>query len=429
MSNEFYDEDYTKNASIEIILEDTFHPDTILTTLSGTKKEFQTFYSTDPIKGSIQITLNNNSNKVHHSGIKIELIGEIDIHINNEESNNINNNQFNRFLYLSKNLSSQGYLNNKINNFDFEFKAMEKPYDSYVGKIFSIKYFLLVTIDMGFSLIKKEKEICVFNCDKNLKKINELFTNDNNKIKVEIGVESLLHVCFELDRKNYHLKDVISGKVTFKKINLELENMSLKLLKIESLFGQQDEAESLGFYEIMEGTPSSTDDVIYFKMYLKAFNNLSQSIKNEMNNNINVSYYLNLEICDTENRNFFKKIEINLFRLPEEYYNKMRQNILEGKKNNLFSISNININEQKNSYKNNKKNKIKNLFSNIKNPLEDDININNDNSDKDNEEEDDKDKKEENNSNNISNDKDKEDSDEIKKNKRKKKIKSLFNSD
>ena len=430
MSNEFYDEDYTKSASIEIILEDTFHPDTILTTSSGTKKEFQTFYSTDPIKGSIQITLNNNSNKVHHSGIKIELIGEIDIHINNEESNNnINNNQFNRFLYLSKNLSSQGYLNNKINNFDFEFKAMEKPYDSYAGKKFSIKYFLLVTIDMGFSLIKKEKEICVFNCDKNLKKINELFTNDNNKIKVEIGVESLLHVCFELDRKNYHLKDVISGKVTFKKINLELENMSLKLLKIESLFGQQDEAESLGFYEIMEGTPSSTDDVIYFKMYLKAFNNLSQSIKNEMNNNINVSYYLNLEICDTENRNFFKKIEINLFRLPEEYYNKMRQNILEGKKNNLFSISNINIKEQKNSYKNNKKNKIKNLFSNIKNPLEDDININNDNSDKDNEEEDDKDKKEENNSNNISNDKDKEDSDEIKKNKRKKKIKSLFNSD
>ena len=429
MSNEFYDEDYTKSASIEIILEDTFHPDTILTTLSGTKKEFQTFYSTDPIKGSIQITLNNNSNKVHHSGIKIELIGEIDIHINNEESNNINNNQFNRFLYLSKNLSSQGYLNNKINNFDFEFKAMEKPYDSYVGKKFSIKYFLLVTIDMGFSLIKKEKEICVFNCDKNLKKINELFTNDNNKIKVEIGVENLLHVCFELDRKNYHLKDVISGKVTFKKINLELENMSLKLLKIESLFGQQDEAESLGFYEIMEGTPSSTDDVIYFKMYLKAFNNLSQSIKNEMNNNINVSYYLNLEICDTENRNFFKKIEINLFRLPEEYYNKMRQNILEGKKNNLFSISNINIKEQKNSYKNNKKNKIKNLFSNIKNPLEDDININNDNSDKDNEEEDDKDKKEENNSNNISNDKDKEDSDEIKINKRKKKISSLFNSD
>ena len=429
MSNEFYDEDYTKSASIEIILEDTFHPDTILTTLSGTKKEFQTFYSTDPIKGSIQITLNNNSNKVHHSGIKIELIGEIDIHINNEESNNINNNQFNRFLYLSKNLSSQGYLNNKINNFDFEFKAMEKPYDSYVGKIFSIKYFLLVTIDIGFSLIKKEKEICVFNCDKNLKKTNELFTNDNNKIKVEIGVESLLHVCFELDRKNYHLKDVISGKVTFKKINLELENMSLKLLKIESLFGQQDEAESLGFYEIMEGTPSSTDDVIYFIMYLKAFNNLSQSIKNEMNNNINVSYYLNLEICDTENRNFFKKIEINLFRLPEEYYNKMRQNILEGKKNNLFSISNINIKEQKNSYKNNKKNKIKNLFSNIKNPLEDDININNDNSDKDNEEEDDKDKKEENNINNISNDKDKEDSDEIKKNKRKKKIKSLFNSD
>ena len=437
MSSQIYDSNYSENANIEILLEDTFHPNTILSNIYGNKLECPTFYGSEPIKGSVQIILNNNSSRLHHSGIKIELIGEIDIHMNdNDENNNITNNQFNRFLSLTNNLSSQGILNKENNIYDFEFKSVEKQYDSYKGTQFSIRYILLVTIDMGMSSIKKEKEICIFNCDKNLKKINQLFIEDNNKIKVEIGVESLLHVCFELDRKNFHLKDTITGKVSFKKINLELENMSLRIIKIESLFGKEGEIEPLGIYEIMEGSPSSTEDIIYFKMYLKGFNNLTQTIKNEMNNNIRVSYYLSLEICDSENRNFFKKIEINLFRLPEEYYNKMRQNILEGKKNNIYDINDINLgnNNKINIIKNNKKkenknkkNKIKNLFANIKNPLADNINIENNYSD-------DEEEKEENNNNKIVNNNvdknfENENKDEIKQKQKKKKISSLFNSD
>ena len=437
MSSQIYDSNYSENANIEILLEDTFHPNTILSNIYGNKLECPTFYGSEPIKGSVQIILNNNSSRLHHSGIKIELIGEIDIHMDdNDENNNMTNNQFNRFLSLTNNLSSQGVLNKENNVYDFEFKSVEKQYDSYKGTQFSIRYVLLVTIDMGMSSIKKEKEICIFNCDKNLKKINQLFIDDNNKIKVEIGVESLLHVCFELDRKNFHLKDTITGRVSFKKINLELENMSLRIVKIESLFGKEGEIEPLGIYEIMEGSPSSTEDIIYFKMYLKGFNNLTQTIKNEMNNNIKVSYYLSLEICDSENRNFFKKIEINLFRLPEEYYNKMRQNILEGKKNNIYEINDINLgnNSTINGIKNNKKkenknkkNKIKNLFANIKNPLEENINIENNYSD-------DEEEKEENNNNiiinnNIDKNSENENKNEIKKKKKKKKISALFNSD
>ena len=436
MSSQFYDSNYSENADIEILLEDTFHPNTIMTNIYGNKLECPTFYGSEPIKGSVQISLNNNSSRLNHSGIKIELIGEIDIHANEneEENNNINNNQFNRFLSLTNNLSSQGVLNRDNNIYDFEFKSIEKQYDSYRGKKFSIKYLLLVTIETGLSSIKKEKEICIFNCDKNLKRINELFMNDKNKIKVEIGVESLLHVCFELDRKNYHLKDTITGRVSFKKINLELENMSLRIIKIESLFGKEGEIEPLGLYEIMEGSPTSTEDIIYFKMYLKGFNNISQTIKNEMNNNIRVSYYLCLEICDSENRNFFKKIEINLFRLPEEYYNKLRQNILEGKlNNNIYEINDVNkdkknINNKMNKKQENKnkKSKIKNLFANIKNPLTDNINIeNNDNEDDDNQ-------NEKNNNiiiNNNNKNNDKINKEEVKQKQKKKKISSLFNSD
>ena len=423
MSNSYFDSDDSGNASIDILIEDTYHPNTIMSNAYGKKLECPTFYGSEPIKGSIQISLNN-SQKLKHSGIKIELIGEIDIHINdNETENPLNNNQFNRFLSLTNNISKQGTLNKEINLFNFEFKGVEKQYDSYRGKKFSIKYILLVTINIGLSSVTKEKEICIFNCDRNLKKINKLFKNEdiNNKVKVEIGVENLLHVCFELDRKNYHLKDVVTGKISFKKINLELENMSLKIIKIESLFGKEGEIEPLGIYEIMDGSPSSTEDIIYFKMYLKGYNNLSETIKNEMNNNINVSYYISLEICDTENRNFFKKIEINLFRLPEEYYNKIRQNIIEGKKD-LYDDEDYISNEQKNNnvFKNNSKNKkIKNIFANVKNPLEEDIKID----DKD------KDENKTKNKNKININEEEIDKENLIKTQSKKKISSLFNSD
>ena len=434
MSTSFLESNNTGNILINILVEDTYHPNTIMSNVYGNKLECPTFYGLEPIKGTIQIILNN-SQRINHDGTKIELIGQIDIHINDNETENLlnnSNNQFNRFLSLTNNISKQGILNKEVNLFNFEFKGVEKQYDSYRGKKFSIKYFLLVTINTGLSSITKEKEICIFNCDKNLKKINKLFKkeNKNDIIKVEIGVENLLHVCFELERKNYHLKDVISGKVSFKKINLELENMSLKIIKIESLFGKEGEIETLGIYEIMDGSPSSTEDIIYFKMYLKGYNNLSQTIKNEMNNNINVSYYISLEICDTENRNFFKKIEINLFRLPEEYYNKIRQNIIEGKNNLNEYENNIDEKEQKiNSNKIIKNNKIKNLFANIKNPLEEEIMINQNENDNNNDNDNDNEKNNRNNININIEEKKEIDNEDLKKRQNKKKINSLFNSD
>lgn len=431
MSSSLFDSNDYGNASIEILVEDTYHPNTIMSNAFGNKLECPTFYGQEPIKGTIQIILNN-SQKLNHSGLKIELIGQIDIHINDnsvENSMNNNNNPFNRFLSLSNNIANQGTLNKEVNLFNFDFKSVEKQYDSYRGKNFSIRYILLVTLNIGLSTITKEKEICIFNCDKNLKKINQLFKSDNknNLVKVEIGVENLLHVCFELDRKNFHLKDTISGRVSFKKINLELENMSLKIIKIESLFGKEGELEPLGVYEIMDGTPSSTEDIIYFKLHLKGYNNLSQTIKNEINNNINVSYYISLEISDTENRNFFKKIEINLFRLPEEYYNKIRQNIIEGKKpiyeDNELGNNKDEDNNYFNNNKNVKKNKIKNLFAGVENPLEDKIKSNEDiKNDNDNYQ---------NANNKINNNAEDEEKnyEELKKKQNKKKISSLFNSD
>ena len=156
MSNSLFESNDSGNITIDILVEDTYHPNTIMSNVYGNKLECPTFYGLEPIKGTIQILLNN-SKKINHSGIKIELIGQIDIHVNdnNEENTiNINNdNQFNRFLSLTNNISNQGVLNKELNLYNFEFKGIEKQYDSYRGKKFSIKYILLVTVNIGISSI------------------------------------------------------------------------------------------------------------------------------------------------------------------------------------------------------------------------------------------------------------------------------------
>ena len=76
---------------------------------------------------------------LNHLGIKIELIGKVDICINDNTENSLNNNnknQFNKFLSLKNNISSQGTLNKEFNIFNFTFQGKVKPYDSYRGKIF-----------------------------------------------------------------------------------------------------------------------------------------------------------------------------------------------------------------------------------------------------------------------------------------------------
>ena len=127
MSNSLFESNDSGDISIDILVEDTYHPNTIMSNIYGKKLECPTFYGLEPIKGTIQIVLNN-SQKLKHSGIKIELIGQIDIHINdNKEENSLsnnNNNQFNRFLSLTNNISNQGILNKEVNLFNFEFKHL-----------------------------------------------------------------------------------------------------------------------------------------------------------------------------------------------------------------------------------------------------------------------------------------------------------------
>ncbi len=81
----------------------------------------------------------------------------------------------------------------------------------------------------------------------------------NPKIKLDIGVEDWLHVSFEIDKTRFHLRDVITGEVVFKKVSLKLSMMEVQVIRVESLLGHgvnaSSEKEVIGKFEIMDGVP------------------------------------------------------------------------------------------------------------------------------------------------------------------------------
>ena len=170
-----------------------------------------------------------------------------------------------------------------------------------------------------------------------------------------------------------------------------MQMMEIQLVRKEILFGRESEIEIVGNFQLLDGSPSSTEDIIPIRLYLRGYRNLSPTIKsnsnignNNFNNNnnfgggynynfsndsinddISVIYYVNLELADNEDRRYFKKMEINLFRLDDEYYRQYRL-----RKNNnvnyLFcrnNLKNNNIledNKENNDSQSYKKNEEKN---------------------------------------------------------------------
>ena len=302
----------SKPPSISIFIEPSGHPNTFLKSpINNSVMEYPTFHSKDPIKGRVQIDLNNNRN-FRHSGIKIELIGLIE----NYRDINLSS----KFISLTNDLSQPGSNLNNISFFDFYFGSIDKQHETYKGKLMGIKFILQVTIQTPYKPQTEETEIVILNPISS----HEFFTKPNPPLKVEIGVENLLHVCFELEKTNYHLKDVIKGRVYFKNLEVELRSMEIQIIKKENSQQKEGENEIMGIFEIMDGSPSSTEDIIPIRMFLRGYRNLTPSIKN-VNGKFEVNYYVNLEIADVEDRRFFKRMEVNFSRMEDSYYERKKK--------------------------------------------------------------------------------------------------------
>ncbi|CAD8092417.1 unnamed protein product [Paramecium sonneborni] len=252
----------------------------------------------DDITGLVDLKMNKNK-KIDHLGLRIELLGRIEI-INDQK-------QSSDFISLGKELETQGIIM-EDKTYKFQFNKFEKQYESYYGKEVKLRYYLRVILQRNYGQVKKEVEFAV--------QIGEQEQVDQGQstLKLEVGIEDCLHIEFEYFKSRYHLRDVVQGKVNFYLVNIKIKNMELVLIRKEQIgigSSQQIDNETLIKYELMDGCPQK-GEVVPIRLFLSGIN-MSPSFNN-VGGKFSVKYILNLILLDEDDRKYFKQQEIKVYR-------------------------------------------------------------------------------------------------------------------
>ncbi|KAG6517717.1 hypothetical protein ZIOFF_021115 [Zingiber officinale] len=267
--------------------------------------------SIDPLQGK----------KLEHTGVKIELLGQIELYFDRGNFYDFTSLGFKEIL-LMRELDVPGEIYEK-KTFPFEFSSVEMPYESYNGINVRLRYVLKVTISRHYvSNIVEHQDFWVKAFDHNFS--IWLFVRNytpaptiNNSIKMEVGIEDCLHIEFEYNKSKYHLKDVIVGKIYFLLVRIKLKNMELEIRRRESTGSGPNtyvETETLAKFELMDGAPVRGES-IPIRLFLSPYE-LTPTYRN-INNKFSVKYFLNLVLVDEEDRRYFKQQEITIYRLQE----------------------------------------------------------------------------------------------------------------
>ncbi|ORX44602.1 vacuolar protein sorting-associated protein 26, partial [Hesseltinella vesiculosa] len=234
--------------------------------------------------------------RFEHNGIKVEFVGSIG--------------KSHEFLTLSQELAAPGELR-QTTSFDFEFKNVEKQYESYNGINVKLRYYVRVTVARRLADLIRERDMWVLSY--------RMPTEVSNSIKMEVGIEDCLHIEFEYNKSKYHLKDVIVGKIIFLLVRIKIKTMELSIIRRETtgaLPNVYNESETVTRFEIMDGAPVK-GETIPIRLFLGGFE-LAPTFRGKSQSHVNkkfsTRYYLNLVLIDEENRRYFKQQEITMFR-------------------------------------------------------------------------------------------------------------------
>ena len=327
---------YSSSPSIKIMLSSNNHKSYKYITKDNEIKEYPVFYDTDEISGNIELKLNNKKSLIYES-VLVTISGILYINSSNSKSNT-------EIYKESQEISekkSPDIIINEISNFFFKFSPRIKPYETYLGNLIEIKYYIKAIIKTSNTnsplLIENEVEIA---CLKPIKKVlcDEIFFKENKK-EINIGVENVIHVRINLLKTKFLLDDLIIGKMKIIKSEIELNNISIIIKKEEKYFNMDDiqvKNEEIAHYEIAEGFIEQEDE-FYFKYNLKNIKNLTPSYdyKDDNKDKISVKYFLCFCFNDNQGYEFFKHIEIEIYRMNISDMAK------ENKNKNFISTKNI----------------------------------------------------------------------------------------
>lgn len=245
--------------------------------------------------------------KLEHLGVRVNLIGSIDTTSLNSESKKKN---IDTFLSLSADLCLPGELVHS-QNFTFNFKDVEKRFESYKGKNINVMYYIKVTVlRKSTDIVKLKKFWChLYNSTPLIHTTSQ--SDDTKPVKLDIGIENCLHIEFEYSKSQYSLRDVIVGRIYFLLTRLKIKHMEISLIKRETCGHEPNQlSDSTSIrYEIMDGSPVK-GETIPIRLFLGGYD-LTPNIHS---NYFNIKNYLSLVIIDEDGRRYFKQAEVVLYR-------------------------------------------------------------------------------------------------------------------
>lgn len=264
---------------------------------TGKEHTLPVYSGPEDIIGSVVFEVKKGK-KFDHQGIKVELLGKIDIfHERNQTS---------EFISMSKDLEPPGSISSSV-SIPFAFNKVDKSFETYMGKFCRVRYIVKATVGRSLAAnISRDFEFCVLNYNEE--------PEDSSAIKMEVGIEECLHIEFEYSRQKYHLHDLITGKVYFLLVRIRIKHMELAIVRRETIgagANTANENETIGRFVVMDGAPVRGES-IPIRMYLAPFN-LTPTYYN-INNKFSVRYFLNLILIDEEDRRYFKQQEIIMWR-------------------------------------------------------------------------------------------------------------------
>jgi len=291
---------FGSSAEVEIELKNQAEQKKVAVKNENGETEHQYLFTQgETVSGTVHVKLGKSGKKLEHLGIKIELIGQIELLYDR-------GNPY-EFASMVRELEPPGDISDS-KSYAFEFSKVEiLQHETYSGNNVRLRYFLRAKITRQYSSnIQKVLDFAVQNINTD--------PEINNSIKMEVGIEDCLHIEFEYNKQKYHLQDVVIGKIYFLLVRIKIKHMEVVIIKRESTGSgpnQYNESENISKFEIMDGAPVRGES-IPIRLFLSPYE-LTPTYKN-VHNKFSVKYYLNLVLVDEEDRRYFKQQEIQMWR-------------------------------------------------------------------------------------------------------------------
>lgn len=304
-----FDDDNSKRPQRAVIgsRADVFDPNIDDDEKQTKRNQVPIFRSDEAISGMVQAKFSSGKS-VEHQGIKVEFIGSVET--SKGES---------KFLVVSREVAGPGVLED-LQTFRFDFGEVMRANESYNGDMVKLRYFVRTTLSRSYlpdmSSVAKLLVQRVGSPPK-----------ESKCLKMEVGIEECLHIEFEYNKADFHLNDVVVGRVNFLLVRIKIKYMELAILRRESILSRSNPEKSLSTdnhtvtrFEIMDGAPIKGES-IPVRLYLGAYDLTPSYHKVAPEEGaiadhevFSVKYYLNLVLVDVEDRRYFKQQEITLWR-------------------------------------------------------------------------------------------------------------------